>query len=46
VEIVLDASDPVIDENAFADHDWTSSEFGHLQGKEELPGNKTSLNPA
>jgi hypothetical protein len=39
VEIVLDASDPVIDENAFAAHDWTSSDFGHLQGK-ELPGNQ------
>jgi hypothetical protein len=39
-EIVLDASDPVIDENAFAARDWTSSDFGHLQGKEELPGNQ------
>jgi hypothetical protein len=38
-EIVLDPSDPVIDENAFAAHDWTTSEFGHVQGKEELHAN-------
>ena len=28
-----------IDESAFELKDWTSSEFGHLQGKEELPLN-------
>jgi hypothetical protein len=39
-EIVLDRSDPVIDENDFAARDWTSTEFGHVQGKEELPGNQ------
>jgi hypothetical protein len=39
-EIVLDPSDPVIDENAFAICDWTSSDLGHVQGKEELPGNQ------
>jgi hypothetical protein len=39
-EIVLDPSNPVIDENAFASRDWTTSEFGHVQGKEELPGNQ------
>lgn len=39
-ELVLDPSDPVIDESAFALRDWTTSEFGHIQGKEELPGNQ------
>ena len=38
-EMVYDPSDPVIDESAFELKDWTSSEFGHLQGKEELPPN-------
>jgi hypothetical protein len=32
-------SDPVINESAFQLKDWTSSEFGHLRGKEELPTN-------
>jgi hypothetical protein len=36
-EMVFDPSDPVIDESAFELKDWTSSEFGHVQGKEELP---------
>jgi hypothetical protein len=38
-EMVFDPSDPVIDESSFELKDWTSSEFGHLQGKEELPPN-------
>jgi hypothetical protein len=38
-EMVYDPSDPVIDESVFELKDWTSSEFGHLQGKEELPTN-------
>ncbi len=38
-EMVYDPSDPVIDESEFEFKDWTSSEFGHLQGKEELPTN-------
>jgi len=38
-ELVLDPSDPVVDEASFDAKDWTSSEFGHIQGKEELPGN-------
>ena len=37
--MVYDPSDPVIDESEFEFKDWTSSEFGHLQGKEELPTN-------
>jgi hypothetical protein len=39
-EIVLDPSDPVIEENDFLRRDWTTSEFGHLQGIEELPSNQ------
>jgi len=38
-ELVFDLSDPVVDENDFELCDWTTSEFGHLQGKEELPPN-------
>jgi hypothetical protein len=38
-EMVYDPSDPCIDESTFELKDWTSSEFGHLQGKEELPPN-------
>jgi hypothetical protein len=37
--MVYDPSDPCIDESAFEFKDWTSSEFGHIQGKEELPLN-------
>ena len=37
--MVYDPSDPRIDESAIELKDWTSSEFGHLQGKEELPLN-------
>jgi Reverse transcriptase (RNA-dependent DNA polymerase) len=38
-EMVFDPSDPTIDEASFELRDWTSSEFGHLQSKEELPPN-------
>jgi len=38
-EIVYDPTDPCIDESAFELKDWTSSEFEHIQGKEELPPN-------
>jgi hypothetical protein len=38
-EIVYDPSDPVIDEAQFDAKDWASSEFGHLDGEEELPPN-------
>jgi hypothetical protein len=37
--MVYDPSDQCINESAFELKDWTSSEFGHLQGKEELPPN-------
>ena len=38
-EMAFDPSEPVIDEHLFQKKDWTSSEFGHVEGKEELPGN-------
>jgi hypothetical protein len=38
-ELVFDPSDPCVEESDFEQEDWTSSEFGHLQGKEELPPN-------
>jgi hypothetical protein len=38
-EVIYDPSDPVIDEAQFALKDWASSEFGHLDGVEELPPN-------
>jgi hypothetical protein len=38
-EMVFDPSDPVVGESLFELHDWTSSEFGHVQGKEELQRN-------
>jgi hypothetical protein len=38
-ELVFDPSDPCVDESDFELKDWTSSEFGHLQGIEELPPN-------
>ena len=38
-ELVFDLSDPVIDEAKYERKDWTSSEFGHIDGIEELPKN-------
>ena len=38
-EMVFDPSDPVLNEGDFERKDWTSSEFGHIQGQEELPPN-------
>ena len=38
-EMVYDPRDPTIDKSSFELRDWTSSDFGHLQGKEELPPN-------
>ena len=38
-ELVYDPSEPYIDETQFAEQDWTTSEFGHVQGKELLPPN-------
>ena len=36
-EMVFDPSDPVVEESDFERKDWTSSEFGHVDGKEEVP---------
>ena len=36
-EMVFNPSDPVIDETQFERRDWTSSEFGHLDGQEAVP---------
>jgi hypothetical protein len=38
-EMACDPSDLVIGKSAFQQKDWTSGEFGHPQGKEELPPN-------
>ena len=38
-ELVLDPSDPVINMEDFEKRDWTSSEFGHVIGVEEVPKN-------
>eukprot|EP00957_Ditylum_brightwellii_P060915 4623845-Ditylum_brightwellii.AAC.1 len=38
-EYVFDSSNPVVDELAFEQQDWTSSEFGHVKGKKEIPSN-------
>jgi hypothetical protein len=39
-ELVYDPTEPNIDESLFEAKDWASSEFGHLNGKEELPPNQ------
>jgi hypothetical protein len=36
-EMVFDPSDPAVDEGQFERRDWTSTEFGHVDGKELLP---------
>ena len=36
-EIVFDPTDPIIDKSKYQKQDWASSEFGHIEGKEELP---------
>ena len=38
-ELVFDPSDPTINEQDFERRDWASSEFGHVEGKEDLPPN-------
>ena len=38
-ELVFDPTYPEIDESTFDIKDWTTSEFGNVQGKEELPPN-------
>eukprot|EP00957_Ditylum_brightwellii_P183514 13979032-Ditylum_brightwellii.AAC.1 len=38
-KIAYDLSEPCIETGNFEHKDWTSSEFGHISGKEELPPN-------
>jgi hypothetical protein len=38
-ELVYDPSDPVVNESDFERKDWTASEFGMIDGKEEMPPN-------
>ena len=38
-ELVYDLSDPVVEQDVFKRRDWASSEFGSVQGKEEIPSN-------
>ena len=38
-ELVYDPSDPVVEQDVFEQRDWTSSEFGAVQGKEEVLSN-------
>jgi len=38
-EMVFDPSDPIIKESDFTCKDWTTTEFGHVVGKELLPPN-------
>ena len=38
-ELVFNPSSPVIDEERFERKDWTSSEFGHIDGIKEIPAN-------
>ena len=38
-ELVYDPSDPMVDMLQFQWRDWTASESGHIEGREELPPN-------
>ena len=38
-ELVFNPSNPVIDDARFERKDWTSSEFGHIDGVKERPVN-------
>ena len=38
-EMVFDPSDLMIDESKYQRRVWTSSEFGHVQGKQDIPRN-------
>ena len=38
-EMVFDLSDPVVDDFFLEKQDWTSSEFGHVDGVEAFPLN-------
>jgi hypothetical protein len=38
-ELVFDPSEPNVNKADFEQRDWSSTEFGHVEGKEELPPN-------
>ena len=38
-ELVYYPSDPVVEQDVFEQRDWASSEFGSVQGEEEIPSN-------
>eukprot|EP00957_Ditylum_brightwellii_P032565 2467865-Ditylum_brightwellii.AAC.1 len=38
-DLEYDLSNSVVDELALEQRDWTSNEFGRVQGKEEIPSN-------
>ena len=38
-ELVFDPTPPEIDQDSFRRHDWSTSEFGHLEQQEEIPRN-------
>ena len=42
-ELVFDPSNPIKNEGEFKLHDWTSREFGHIQGMEKLLLNMLQL---
>ena len=42
-KLVYDPCDPVVEHDVFEQRDWTSSEFGAVQGKEEIPPNMPEL---
>ena len=42
-ELFYDPSDPVVEHDDFERRDWASSEFGAVQGKEEIPSNMPEL---
>ena len=39
-ELVFDPTYPEIDQNAFERRDWSTSEFGNVEGKENMPPNR------
>ena len=40
-KLVLNLSEPIIDNSMFERKDWTSIEFGHIDGEEFIPSNAT-----
>ena len=42
-KLVYDPSNQVVEHDVFEWRDWTSSEFGAVQGKEDIPSNMPEL---